>query len=429
MLAHPPTSRLIGTGVNLVTSTPDCQIVFMAYDDKITIYDVRTSNRADYPISNSFRCAAICANGEWLITGSESILKPTGNTSTATLWDLRLFLRQPRGTSAADLVKSISRHELENHKSIATVAISSNGKRVITCSIDGTSLVWDLSNPEKPIPYNLPKHMAFERLQTLNDVEVYPPYKDNNDARLKHPPVLKVTLSQDNTTLLLGYIDGTLKICTITDLDHIRETELVGHPIGQFMELALSTDCHYAFSVVLPLPFCPEIKPHKIIWDLRSLDEIKAYRFSNQHDFNQSPHLISDICNLESVPQLSVFDNICLRSPSRRWAIDHNSLLIDQLNRHTYQLKLDARISRNGDPSGYSCIDGKRAIMAWQGQVFFLDLCPSDSLSFNEVLHLNGQKVVPVSPVRELGTHNETLLLTSLKEEMAAYKKSLRRQT
>ena len=227
--------------------------------------------------------------------------------------------------------------------------------------------------------------------------------------------------------VLLGYLDGTLKICNITDLDHMISAELKGHPIGLFLELSLSTDCHYAFSVLMPLPFCPEIKPQKILWDLRSLDEINAYRFSHQHGPHDSPYVVRDICNLETFPHVSVFDNLCLRSPSRRWAIDLDSQLIDQLNYHAYRLeRTPAR--RFEDPSGYSCLDGKRAIMAAQGNVLFFDLCPSDSLSFNEVLLINGQKDAPASPLLELRTREETLLLTSLEKEMAAYKKSLRRQ-
>lgn len=436
---HPPTCQPIGVRANVVTATPDCARVIMGYDNGIKLFDRSTGRCIIFPnFTGKVGCADISSDGTGVVTGTLNLLARSPENGTALFWNLS---KMPKDATESDRQKSIVSSVLD-HTNVHLVKISSNAQRVVTCSIDGTSKVWDLSDSAHPTSFPLLAHTV---KPTLRKHQV----NSKNIPHIDLVSLVRVTsiaLSQDGTKLLMGYADGTVNFYDLSDLAHVHLCELEGHILESVLGASLTPDCHFGLTVVL--------KESTILWDLRNLSQIKGYRVNDQnHDRNTSTLPVADtasllnpcyqtiIYNLEDIPHVSVFKSnyhapsaqSSSLSTSNRWGLfvntdDGKVLLVNLLNLNTYTLK--GPTENTGRDRGFNIFakmssDGRYAVTSLN-TVEFWDLFPSQDRPLEEIIGLAANFEEDQASTEEAATSlaqvtesREALVLATLSDEYA----------
>lgn len=419
MQLHPPTFKKIGAGATFMTATPECDRIVMVYPKGATLFDCATGRTHIFPLQGKTAgYAAISSDGKWvLMTTKEPNEQEPG---PAILWDLRQL---PKDATGEDFVNCIASQVLMGHTGVGMIEFSANGKRAVTCAIDMTLKVWDLSSPGSPKCFPLPGNLATSAARKLG--------LDVPDDRNILSPVTSVSFSPDANYLLLGYEDGTVKLCNVSKLEHIKTDELEGHIGLPIVSSSFSTNGHFCFTASIE---------SAILWDLRTpiADDAgyKGYRvndrarceaFYNSFFMQLFPPVESVFAPIESVTTLpivgasslvnnstqTIFYNLetlprgvsrlnshycppssksCSLTANNRWgiflSIHGETYLVDFLNRHSYKLR--DRVKEFDASRNYCAIissDGRRAVTCTK-EVLIWNLCPSESLSFEQILVL-----------------------------------------
>ena len=247
---HPPTFQQIGSQAQVITATPKCDRIFMGYNKGATLFDLATGRTRQFPaFTKMVCCAAISSDGNWVLMGTQEYDESA--PGPAILWDLRKRSALPENAASADWW---TRQVLMGHTGVHILKMSSDGKRAVTCSVDGTSKVWDLSIPGNPLCFPLPGHTTVSTLLRLG-LDGLGLDSDGLSS------VSSLTLSPDGTKLLLGYEDGVVRFCDLSNLSDIKTDELEGHVALPIKSSALTTNGDFGFTAS---------NQSAILWDLRT---------------------------------------------------------------------------------------------------------------------------------------------------------------
>jgi WD40 repeat protein len=196
----------------IAISTDGRRLVSASMDKTARVWDLNADDPAASAVvlrghEEYLNCLAISPDGRWLATGSDD--------HTVRLWELGVETHEVIANLAA------SRRILRGHLGkITSMALSPDGKRLMTGSNDRTARVWDLSTPDPAAtPVVLYGHEG---------------------------AITSVAFSPDGNLVLTGSMDGTARLWDLRHSDpsakslvlrgHDNEIELVGiSPDGRWL--------------------------------------------------------------------------------------------------------------------------------------------------------------------------------------------------
>ena len=212
-----------------------------------------------------------------------------------------------------------------------------------------------------------------------------------------------------------------MRFCDLSNLADIQTDDLEGHVGMRIMSSALTTNCDFGFTAS---------HESAILWDLRTPNT--GYRVDDRSPketglipgflpiesvttlpivgasslVNTSTQAI--FYNLETLPRVSRFNSHYCPPNAKSCSLTANNrlgvflstntgevYLVDLLNRHSYKLRegiKDTNFLKTALRAQKHCAiissDGKRAVTCTD-EVLLWDLCPSENLSFDEILVLD----------------------------------------
>jgi WD40 repeat protein len=161
-----------------LTFSPDGETLLVNYGATAMLFDIRTGEHRAGPLRNDFTwtyTAILSSDGKTLVTG--------GGNGTACLWQVGTL--KPLAFKEPSLAKhkplATLRHA--DRAPVAALALSRDGKLLVTAGYDGTARLWETATRK---PYGSP---------------------------MRHPGwVVSVALSPDSKTLVTGSPDGTARL-------------------------------------------------------------------------------------------------------------------------------------------------------------------------------------------------------------------------
>ncbi|SFL05876.1 WD domain-containing protein, G-beta repeat-containing protein [Streptosporangium canum] len=173
------------------------------------------------------------ASSEVALSGDGRIAL-TGHGDEVSVWDLTTWLDPKIVEKPSDRVAALKGHK----ENVGAVALSFDGRTVLTGDDDGTTIVWDLTDPAKPI------RMA--AVVNKRDAE----YANSVEA---------VALSRDGRTAMIAGSDGDVTAWDLTDRSRPARLSMTAHA-SSIRDLGLSADGAIAVTV--------ENKGTVTLWDL-----------------------------------------------------------------------------------------------------------------------------------------------------------------